>query len=166
MNRIVSRMILTGLLILGVEATPVMAQSAQAPVAFPGAEAFQRGWKLDVGIGTPINTPEAIKAYREAAAAGNPLAKARLARIYFGGNGVVADKAQAEQLSKGIFPDLLKAAEANDPIAQMMVGTMYVDGLGVAGTAPKGTSGCAKPPIRTFRRLRRISASCTSTAKA
>jgi TPR repeat protein len=138
MIRMVSTMFLTGLLMLGAGTTSVMAQAAQPSTVFPGEDAFQRGWKLDQEIGAPINIPEAIKAYREAAAAGNPLAKARLARIYFGGNGVVVDKGQAEQLAKGIFPDLLKAAEQNDSIAQMAVGTMYVDGLGVARDGAEG----------------------------
>lgn len=131
MVRIASPITLAGLLILGIEATPAFAQPPQQSVTLPGNDAFQRGWKLDQGIGTPINIPDAIKAYREAATAGNPLAKARLARIYYSGNGVVADKATAEFWANGITPDILKAAEANDPIAQELAGLLYADGLGV-----------------------------------
>src|SRR5262249_41874209 len=97
--------------------------------------------RFDQGIGTPINIPEAVRAYNAAAAAGNPLAKARLARIDFGGLGVVADRRAAERLVQGIVPDLLRAAAANDPIAQTAVGTMCRAGLGGAGDGAEGRRG-------------------------
>ncbi|OAI54786.1 hypothetical protein AYO44_14240 [Planctomycetaceae bacterium SCGC AG-212-F19] len=132
MLRTVSPIVLSGLLILGSASAPLLAQTPPPSDTVPGADAFQSAWKYDQGLGTPVNYAEAIRLYREAAAAGNPLAKARLARIYFVGNGVVPDTREAEQLAKGIFPQLVQAAEQNDAVAQTIVGTMYSDGLGVA----------------------------------
>jgi TPR repeat protein len=97
-----------------------------------GAELFQRGWKYDQGIGTPINTPAAIRFYQQAADLGNPLAKGRLARFYFNGNCVQRDQRQAEKLATEAFPQLLEAAKQNNAVAQMIVGTMCAQGLGTA----------------------------------
>src|SRR5262249_41680397 len=129
MKRLISAVMLSALPILN---APVLAETAKKSDTFLGAEQFARAWQYDQGLGVPIDIPEAVRWYRKAAAAGHPLAKARLARIYFSGSGVVEDKMEAERLSKGIFPDVLKAAENNDAMAQMIVGTMYADGLGVA----------------------------------
>jgi TPR repeat protein len=131
MFRTVSPIFLSGLLILGSSA-PLLAETPQPKDADPGADLFQRGWSYDQGLGTSINIPEAIRLYEQSAALGNPLAKARLARIYSSGNGVLADQQKADQSSKGIFPEVLQRAEKNDPIAEVIVGTMYSDGLGVA----------------------------------
>jgi TPR repeat protein len=98
---------------------------------FPGTAQFQKAWANEQGVGVPINMIEAIRLYRAAADLGNPLAKGRLARIYFGGNGVPEDKGAAEQLSKGIFPDVSKAAAGNIAVAQLVLASMYDDGLGV-----------------------------------
>jgi TPR repeat protein len=130
MIRSLSLMLGSAVLTLGFLAAPVFAQAP--PAAPPGADAFQQAWKLDQGIGTPINMPEAIRLYRQSADAGNALAKARLARIYFSGNTVSADKTEADRLSQGILPDIVKLAQARDPIAQAVLGAMCDDGLGVA----------------------------------
>ena len=110
----------------------VRAESPKPAEHGPGADLFDQAWKYDQGLGTPIDTPRAVSLYRQSAAQGNPLARARLSRIYFTGNGVVADRAEAERQAKGILPELLKAAEAGDAIAQVSVGSLYADGLGVA----------------------------------
>src|SRR6516165_4136913 len=96
MIRFILPLILTGAIILTADASPALADPP-ATVTVPGNDAFQLGWKYDQGLGTPINIPEAMKAYEQAAAAGNPIAKSRMARYYFGGNGVVADRVKAEQ---------------------------------------------------------------------
>jgi TPR repeat protein len=124
-------MVLASILVLGIAVAPVRAESTPAGAAYPGMDEFQRGWTLDQGLGVPINMPAAIRAYTESAALGNPLARGRLARIYFLGIGVPADQAVGEVLSRQAFPDLLKAAQANDTIAQMIVGAMYAQGVGV-----------------------------------
>jgi uncharacterized protein len=132
MMRIVSPFILCSVIVLFSDSSRLCAETIPAKAAYPGADLFQKGWKYDQGLGTPIDMREAIRFYREAAAAVHPLAKARLARIYFSGNGVEEDPKQAERLSKGICPDVLKAAEKGDAVAQAIIGTMYADGLGVA----------------------------------
>jgi TPR repeat protein len=121
----------TAIVILGLFGTSAFAQTP-APAPPPGAAEFAQGWKLDQGIGTSVNTPDAIRFYREAAANGNVLARARLARIYQSGNGVVADPMEATRFANGILPDLVKLAQANDPTAEAILGSMCVDGLGVA----------------------------------
>ena len=130
MIRNFSSVLAPAVLMFGFLTTPTFAQAP--PAAAPGADAFQKAWKLDQGIGAPINMTEAIRLYRESAAAGNALAKARLARIYLSGNTVSADKGEADRLSQGILPDIVKMAQANDPIAQAVLGAMCDDGLGVA----------------------------------
>jgi TPR repeat protein len=138
MLRVVSPLVLAAFLVAGSSNSQLLAQGAAEKAVSPDTTLFQRAWKLEQGIGAPINMPEAIRLYRESAASGNALAKARLARIYFGGNGVVANTAEAERLSKGIFPKLLSAAEKNDAVSQLCVGTMYLDGLGVARDGAEG----------------------------
>ena len=128
----VSPMVLSSLLILSSAGLPSIAQAAPQNSTAPGDDLFQRGWKYDQGLGTPINIPEAFRLYQQAAAQGNALAKGRLARFYFSGNSVQTDEAQAGRLAREAFPGVLRAAEANDAVAQMIVGTMYADGLGVA----------------------------------
>ena len=128
----VSPMILSGLLILGSTGLPAMAQEAQKVSAALGADLFREGWKYDQGLGTSINISQAFRLYQKAAALGNPLAKGRLARFYFSGNGVQSDEGQAARLARDAFPGVLRAAQRNDAVAQMIVGTMYADGLGVA----------------------------------
>jgi len=112
--------------------TDVRAESPKPTERGPGADLFDQAWKYDQGLGTPIDTSRAVSLYRQSAAQGNPLARARLSRIYFTGNGVVADVAVAERQAKDILPDVLRAAEAGDPIAQVSAGSLYADGLGVA----------------------------------
>ena len=130
MSHDVTRAIFSSLLIFNSFGLPSMrANQVNEPT---GAELFQQGWKYDQGLGTQINISKAFALYQEAAARENPLAKGRLARFYFSGNGVQRDEDQAGQLSRDAFPDILKAAKTNDSVAQMMVGTMYADGLGVA----------------------------------
>jgi uncharacterized protein len=130
MFRIVSAVVLAGLLAPRLMAAP---PEVSAPATtYPGAELFQNAWKYDQGLGTPINIPEAMRLYRDAAAAGHPLANARLAYIYYSGNGLTPDKAQAERLARGTFPGVSKAAETNDPVAELIASLMYFDGLGVA----------------------------------
>jgi TPR repeat protein len=62
-----------------------------------------------------INKPEAVRLYREAAAAGHPLAKPFVAMTYFFGNGVPQDKTQAEKLTRGTYASVLEVAKKNDP---------------------------------------------------
>jgi TPR repeat protein len=133
-----SPMVLSCLLTLGFTGFPSTASTAQLGNAAPGTDLFQRGWKYDQGLGTPINLPEAFRLYQGAATQGNPLAKGRMARFYFSGNGVQRDEGQAARLSREAFPGVLRAAERNDAVAQMIVGTMYVDGLGVPRDATEG----------------------------
>jgi TPR repeat protein len=136
MIRSLSLILAPTLLTLGFLASPTF---AHAPPADPtGAEALPQAWKLDQGIGAPIDMPKAVDLYRQSAAAGNVLARARLARIYQSGNGVVADPAEAQRQVAGILPDLVKLAQANDPIAQATLGAMCTDGLGVAQDAVVG----------------------------
>ena len=129
MSRLLSLLMLfTGSLVLAEDARKI------APVDcgnYPGTELFQRAWVFDQGLGVPINIPEAIRLYRQAADLGNPLAKGRLARIYFSGNGVPENKGEAEKLSKGIFPEVTKSAESGVGVAQLILASMYADGLGV-----------------------------------
>jgi hypothetical protein len=136
MKRTLSSILMPAVLMFGFLATPTFAQAA--PTAVPGADAFDKAWKLDQGIGTPIDMPTAVDLYRQSALAGKVLAKARLARIYQSGNGVVADPAEALRQVQGILPDLVKLAQANDPIAQAMLGAMCEDGLGVTLDAAVG----------------------------
>jgi TPR repeat protein len=134
MRRPFFQIVLTGLLILSSRSSPLLAQTPRKPEAeaFPGSDWFHRGWTYDQGLGTPINMPEAIRSYRKAAALSHPLGKARLARIYFSGNGVEQDTREAERLCKGVLSEVLQAAERGDGLAQVIAGTMYADGLGVA----------------------------------
>src|SRR5271156_4388530 len=117
MKRITSQIILSGLLALGFAGSPLRAQTPQAKPAVSGADLFKSGWNYDQGLGTPINLPEAFRLYNQAAALGNPLAKARLAQAYFNGNGVEKDQRTAERLGKEAFPGVAKAAQQNDAIA-------------------------------------------------
>src|SRR5262245_40614232 len=132
MLRILSPLVLAGSLI---PVWPAPSASAQTPgpgAAYPGADLFRRGWGYDQGLGTPIDIPAAMRLYRQAADAGHPLANARLAYLYYSGNGVTPDKAEAERRARGRRPGVLKAAGANDPVAQLLASLMYFDGLGVA----------------------------------
>jgi TPR repeat protein len=119
MLRAVSSIFLTGLLITSVAGSPLRAETPQPGSSYPGTDLFQSAWKCDQGIGTPINMPEAIRLYDQAAALGNPLAKARLARIYFSGSGVVKDVAAAERCATGsrthLFQSLHPARESLKP---------------------------------------------------
>ena len=124
------------LVLLGLVNTPTFGQTPAAPQ--PGADLFAQAWKLDQGIGMPIDTPEAVRLYRDAASKGNVLAKARLARIYQSGNGVVADPRESERFGAGILPDIVKLAQADDPTAETVLGAMCVDGMGVAQDANVG----------------------------
>jgi TPR repeat protein len=126
------------LFIQGLTGLPSSAQGAEPGAGYPGADSFERAWKYDQGIGTAINMPEAIRLYGEAAAAGHPLANARMAYIYYSGNGVTPDKSAAEGLAKGTFAGVLKAAEKNDPVAELLASVMYLDGLDVARNSAEG----------------------------
>jgi TPR repeat protein len=130
-RRVLLQSVLCSVLMLVSEGPPLLAQVPEADKPFPATDLFRKGWKLEQGLGTPINMVEAIQWYQMAAGAGNPLATARLARIYFSGNGVEEDQPAGERLAKGIFSPILTAAEKGDAIAQNTVGTMYADGLGV-----------------------------------
>src|SRR5690349_13057306 len=101
--------LLSAALALAGSITTARAESPKPAEHGPGADLFDQAWKYDQGVGTPIDTPRAVSLYRQSAAQGNPLARGRLARIYFTGNGVVADVAEAERQAKGILPELLKA---------------------------------------------------------
>ena len=90
-----SPMVLSCLLMLGSSGLTSMAPAASPGSPAPGADLFQQGWKYDQGLGTPINIPEAFRLYQQAAVLGNPLAKGRLARFYFSGNGIRQDEGQA-----------------------------------------------------------------------
>jgi TPR repeat protein len=105
-----------------------------------GADLFDQAWKHDQGLDTTINMSEAIRLYRQTADAGNPLAKARLAMIYNYGDGVPVNREEAEKFADGIFPDVLKAAESNNGIAQLALSYMYFEGLGVSRNQVKGLS--------------------------
>lgn len=137
MFRFISPMVLPGLIILSSISSPLLAQAPPLAEDYPGAALFQRGWKYDQGLGVPINMPEAIRLYQDAATLGHPLAKARLARIYFSGNGIGENKEKAERLAKGTFPGVLKAAKKNDPVAQLIVSSLYEDGLGIPRDSAK-----------------------------
>jgi TPR repeat protein len=123
---------ISSLMILVSTRLPATAQSPEQNIAAPGTELFQQGWRYDQGEGTSINIPEAFRLYQQASDLGNPLAKGRIARFYFSGYGVQHDEDQAARLSQDAYPGVLQAAERNDAVAQMIVGTMYADGLGVA----------------------------------
>jgi TPR repeat protein len=116
------------------------ADEAKNKDTLPAADLFKQAWRNDQGLGTTINMPEAIRLYRQAVDAGNPLARARLAVIYNSGNGVPVNKDEAEKFADGIFPAVLKAAENNNGIAQVTVSYMYYEGLGVARDQNKGLS--------------------------
>ena len=75
MFRIVSPIVLTGCLILGSPISPLWAATPKQTEATSVEELFTKGWKSDQGLGTPINTTEAIRFYRQAAALGHPLAR-------------------------------------------------------------------------------------------
>ena len=92
----------------------LMAEPTKSTQPTSGTVAYERGWKYDQGVGVPIDMNEAIRDYREAAEQGSALAKGRLAVIYFSGNGVAPNKADAAGLAKGILPDIEKAAERID----------------------------------------------------
>ena len=111
--RIISPIVLCGALMLVCGGSPLLAQTPESDKPFPARDLFEKGWKYDQGLGTPSNMVEAIAWYQKAAEAGNPLAKARLARIYFSGNGVEEDKAAGERYVKGIFPQILKIGRAH-----------------------------------------------------
>src|SRR5580700_9944575 len=102
MFRFISPVAVFSLLVLS-STSPLLAESASPSDAFPGADLFQKGRAYDQGLGTPINYPEAIRLYGQAAAAGNPMAKASLALVYFNGNGVPVDKNQAAKWAKDTF---------------------------------------------------------------
>ncbi len=129
---------LSGILIVGLTAAGASTATPDLAQANPGADAFRRAWAYDQGIGSPINIPEAIRLYGEAAAAGHPLANARLAYIYYAGNGVAPDKRTAERYAKGTFAGVLKAAEKHDPVAELLASLMYNDGLDVARDEDEG----------------------------
>jgi TPR repeat protein len=135
MFRIASPFVLAAVLLPGLN---VSSRAGEPGAGYPGADSFQRAWTYDQGLGTPINMPEAIRLYREAAAAGHPLADARLAYICYSGNGVTPDRTAAEEFAKGTFPGVLKAAEKNDPVAELLAAVMYLDGLDVARNSAEG----------------------------
>ena len=136
--RINSLIVLCGALLLACQGLPALAQAPESDKPLPASEAFEKGWKYDQGVDTPINMVEAIGWYQKAADAGNPLAKARLSRIFFSGNGVEQDKPAGERWAKGIFPQILKLAEKGDAIAEMTTGTMLADGLGALRDSKEG----------------------------
>jgi TPR repeat protein len=134
-TRLFSVITLAGLLIpsplLAADAAP-KAADAPAKAAAPGEAEFKTGWDYDQGVDMPINMPQAIAWYRQAAKLGSVLAKGRLAVIYYSGNGVPVDKAEAEKFAKDIYPEIRKAAENKNAIAQLILAYMYSEGLGVA----------------------------------
>src|SRR5262249_47974404 len=67
MTRILPPLALAGSLLAGLSVSFASAQTPGRAGAYPGADLFQRGWKYDQGLGTPINIPKAMRCYREAA---------------------------------------------------------------------------------------------------
>jgi TPR repeat protein len=133
------RLLPVALTILLAANTVAHAEDPAKSPALPGADAFERGWKYDQAVGVPMDMQAAIRAYRTAVVEGSVMARGRLAMIYASGNGVPVDKREAERQAKGIFPDLLKIAENNNAVAQLIVSYMYYDGLGVARDGDEGT---------------------------
>jgi len=148
MSHVYSRTILAASLLLsGLNNLPSFAQEPTSTDKeamsvkcgnYPGTTQFQRAWVYDQGLGVPINIPEAVRLYKEAVDLGNPLAKGRLARIYFSGNGVLVDNTEADLLVKGIAKEVTKSAESNIAVAQIILASMYIDGLGVPRDQAEG----------------------------
>jgi len=61
MFRSISSIALSSLLILSLTSSPSSAQMPNPGDTLPGADLFQKAWKSDQGLGTPINIPEAIR---------------------------------------------------------------------------------------------------------
>jgi TPR repeat protein len=135
MYRALSPLVVATLLSLN---APAWADAPPKTPAYQAADSFASAWKYDQGIDAPISIPEAVRLYTIAANAGNSLAKGRLAILYDSGTGVPKNKAEADRLMKGIFPEILKAATNNNAIAQTMLDYMYSDGLGVARDEQEG----------------------------
>lgn len=106
---------------------------AQAPdPPLPGEVAYQNARKLEYGQGVVIDKPSAVQAYREAAAAGHPLAMARLASYYSIGLIVEVNQPEAKRLVGKAMPGLRRAADGGRADAQYILGALYADGRGVA----------------------------------
>ena len=98
-----------------------------------------------------------LKALRKKAQDGDLKAQTSLAWMYFNGEGVGKDLAEASQWYR-------KSAEQNDAGAQFNLGSMYAKGLGVELDHKEAPLGIGAQPSRGTRRRRPISACSTRMA--
>jgi TPR repeat protein len=104
------------------------------PPARPVEEAarlFRLAREHQEGRGRPGNPQEAARCYRQAAEKGHPLAGGFLGVLTFTGRGVKKDEKQGRELCVKSSDRVRKAAQANDGAAQLLLGHMHRDGLGV-----------------------------------
>jgi TPR repeat protein len=85
--------------------------------------AYWFGHALDFGLGTPVDTKEAIVQYKKAAAGGVVQADARLGELYLSGNAVPPNFVEARSY-------LTTAAKRGNPRAALDLGRMLQKGIG------------------------------------
>jgi TPR repeat protein len=99
-------------------------QHAMAKPDPTGEAAYWVGQMRELGLGTPVDIPGAVEAYKTAAADGWVAATARLGHLYFKGVGVDQDFAKARHW-------LEVAADDNNAMAQVELAQLYEHGWGV-----------------------------------
>ncbi|MFZ1643336.1 MAG: protein kinase [Candidatus Contendobacter sp.] len=109
---------------------PVPPSAIQTPtLAPPGEAALQNAEELYARNG---DEGEALPFYQQAAAAGNPMAKAILAlwsQESIGG--LAKSPEEAQRWAREALPELRRLADQGDPRAKFHLGILYMDGLGV-----------------------------------
>lgn len=92
----------------------------------PGAKEFQRGWKLEKGIGEKIDHNRACAAFRDAMVMGHPLALNAYGFLLFKADVKGSDPFLAEQICKASAPGVEELANQGDPTAMALFGRLIL----------------------------------------
>jgi TPR repeat protein len=118
------------------------AAPAAAGVRPPSAEdlrAMRESEAAMLGIGAPVNEARGREIARRLAAQGNAYANIRLSIWQQAGTlGMTADARQAAATARPYLPALKAAAEAGEPYAEYLWGTVLLRGIGVPKAAAEG----------------------------
>jgi TPR repeat protein len=101
--------------------------------AAPPVALYERARLIEAGEAlSPADRAEALRLYRLAGERGDVQAQLRLGNIYFEGQGVPVDRAEAQRWYARALPEAQARAGRGDPEAQEWLGDLYRQGRGVA----------------------------------
>lgn len=107
--------------------TVSQATSLGSGSTLPGASEFQRGWRLDKGVGEKVDHNRALVAYRNAMVAGHPLALAAYGFLMFKDDVKGNDPFLAEQICRASADGVKALADNGDPTAMVLLGRLILN---------------------------------------